>query len=231
MAAIFWKFSSVPGPRITWRDWEESRMWPLSSQVVKGVPHSWFLRVNCYLESYTIDDFAEALRLTSNDLHNLKLIFHSVEQGDLGVLSAIGVKVRLGWLDLTEINISILFPSQDSELGDMKFFIDKLIRTGFLDSVWNGTFLKIFPKLCLLSILVKPTFMHIPYDNMIFIFQNKNINNLPSTKLSVQSLSQSQKGEDCRELLIKLIFKKQSINGMDLNVVLKTKQNVYYLFN
>ena len=73
--------------------------------------------------------------------------------------------------------------------------------------------------------------MHIPYDNMIFIFQNKNINNLPSTKLSVQSLSQSQKGEDCRELLIKLIFKKQSINGMDLNVVLKTKQNVYYLFN
>ena len=95
MAAIFWKFSSVPGPRITWRDWEESRMWPLSSQVVEGVPHSWFLRVNCYLESYTIDDFAEALRLTSNDLHNLKLIFHSVEQGDLGVLSAIGVKVKL----------------------------------------------------------------------------------------------------------------------------------------
>jgi len=66
-------------------------------------------------ESYTIDDFALALRLTAADLHNLKLIFHSVEQGDLGVLSAIGVK--------------------DSELGDMKFFIDKLIRTGFLDTV------------------------------------------------------------------------------------------------
>ena len=54
-----------------------------------------YIRLNCYLESYTIDDFAEALRLTSTDLHNLKLIFHSVEQGDLGVLSAIGVKVKL----------------------------------------------------------------------------------------------------------------------------------------
>ena len=57
--------------------------------------HLLYVRVNCYLESYTIDDFAEALRLTSTDLHNLKLIFHSVEQGDLGVLSAIGVKVKL----------------------------------------------------------------------------------------------------------------------------------------
>ena len=46
-------------------------------------------------ESYTIDDFSEAMKLSSSDLHNLKLIFHSVEQGDLGVLSAIGVKVRL----------------------------------------------------------------------------------------------------------------------------------------
>merc|ERR1711994_44655 len=64
-------------------------------------------------ESYTIDDFSEAMKLSSSDLHNLKLIFHSVEQGDLGVLSAIGVK--------------------DSELGDMKFFIEKFIKTGFLD--------------------------------------------------------------------------------------------------
>ena len=54
-----------------------------------------FMSVNRYLESYTIDDFALALRLTSTDLHNLKLIFHSVEQGDLGVLSAIGVKVKI----------------------------------------------------------------------------------------------------------------------------------------
>ena len=51
-------------------------------------------------ESYTIDDFSEALKLSSSDLLNLKLIFHSVEQGDLGILSAIGVKVELQWYQL-----------------------------------------------------------------------------------------------------------------------------------
>ena len=45
-------------------------------------------------ESYTIEDFARALHLSHHDLHNLKLIFVGVEQGDLSVLSAIGVKVR-----------------------------------------------------------------------------------------------------------------------------------------
>jgi len=64
-------------------------------------------------ESHTVEDFARSLALTSADLHNLKLIFMGVEQGDLGILSAIGVK--------------------DSELGDMKFFIEKFIKTGFLD--------------------------------------------------------------------------------------------------
>ena len=45
-------------------------------------------------ESYTIEDFARALHLSHHDLYNLKLIFVGVEQGDLSVLSAIGVKVR-----------------------------------------------------------------------------------------------------------------------------------------
>ena len=55
----------------------------------------------------------------------------------------------------------VLYPSQDSELGDMKFFIDKLIRTGFLDTVWNDIFKIVSNKICLLSILVnvKPTFI------------------------------------------------------------------------
>ena len=82
-------------------------------------------------ESYTIDDFSEAMKLSSSDLHNLKLIFHSVEQGDLGVLSAIGVKVSLLLADKR----SVTWYLQDSELGDMTFFIQKLIRTGFLDTV------------------------------------------------------------------------------------------------
>jgi len=66
-----------------------------------------------WIESHNIEDFSRALELTRDDLHNLRLIFIGVEQGDLGILSAIGVK--------------------DSELGDMKFFIEKFIKTGFLD--------------------------------------------------------------------------------------------------
>ena len=47
------------------------------------------------LESHTIDDFARALHLNPQDVRNLKMIFISVEQGDLGILSAIGIKVIL----------------------------------------------------------------------------------------------------------------------------------------
>ena len=47
-----------------------------------------------FIESQTIDDFALSLHLTSQDLENLKIIFLSIEQGDLGILSAIGIKVR-----------------------------------------------------------------------------------------------------------------------------------------
>ena len=46
-----------------------------------------------WIESHNIEDFSRALELTRNDLHNLRLIFVGVEQGDLGILSAIGVKV------------------------------------------------------------------------------------------------------------------------------------------
>ena len=48
-----------------------------------------------FLESQTIDDFARALDLTPQDVRNLKMIFISLEQGDLGILSAIGIKVIL----------------------------------------------------------------------------------------------------------------------------------------
>ena len=47
-----------------------------------------------WTESHNIEDFSRALELTRDDLHNLRLIFIGVEQGDLGILSAIGVKVR-----------------------------------------------------------------------------------------------------------------------------------------
>ena len=62
-------------------------------------------------ESHTVEDFARSLALTSADLHNLKLIFMGVEQGDLGILSAIGVKVRVvnNILRFKQLLYSIIF--------------------------------------------------------------------------------------------------------------------------
>jgi len=47
----------------------------------------------------------------------------AVENGDIGLLKSLGIK--------------------DSELGDVKFFLEKLVNTGFLDWIWNY-FLTIF---------------------------------------------------------------------------------------
>nr|CAG4638752.1 EOG090X0E3B [Cyclestheria hislopi] len=64
-------------------------------------------------ESQTIGDFGTALHLMRSDLEHLRSIFVAVQNGDLAVLTALGIK--------------------DSELGDVKFFLEKLIKTGFLD--------------------------------------------------------------------------------------------------
>lgn len=47
------------------------------------------------------------------DLEHLRSVFMAVENGDLGMLKSLGIK--------------------DSELGDVKFFLEKLVNTGFLD--------------------------------------------------------------------------------------------------
>ncbi|KAF3428632.1 hypothetical protein E2986_01803 [Frieseomelitta varia] len=64
-------------------------------------------------ESQTIEDFGAALHLMRSDLEHLRSVFMAVENGDLGMLKSIGIK--------------------DSELGDVKFFLEKLVKTGFLD--------------------------------------------------------------------------------------------------
>lgn len=69
-------------------------------------------------ESQTIEDFGAALHLMRADLEHLRSVFMAVENGDLGTLKSLGIK--------------------DSELGDVKFFLEKLVKTGFLD--WTGTF-------------------------------------------------------------------------------------------
>lgn len=67
----------------------------------------------CCAESQTIEDFGAALHLMRADLEHLRSVFMAVENGDLGMLKSIGIK--------------------DSELGDVKFFLEKLVNTGFLD--------------------------------------------------------------------------------------------------
>ena len=46
-------------------------------------------------------------------MEHLRSVFLAVENGDIGMLKSLGIK--------------------DSELGDVKFFLEKLVNTGFLD--------------------------------------------------------------------------------------------------
>nr|CAH0097965.1 unnamed protein product [Daphnia galeata] len=64
-------------------------------------------------ESQTIGDFGSALRLMRSDLEHLRSIFAGIQSGDMTALASLGIK--------------------DAELGDVKFFLEKLIKTGFLD--------------------------------------------------------------------------------------------------
>merc|ERR1712156_815250 len=64
-------------------------------------------------ESQTIEDFGRELRLQRADVEHLRSVLMAVENGDIGMLKSLGIK--------------------DSELGDVKFFLEKLVNTGFLD--------------------------------------------------------------------------------------------------
>nr|CAG4648901.1 EOG090X0E3B [Polyphemus pediculus] len=64
-------------------------------------------------ESQTLGDFGAALRLMGSDLEHLRSVFVAVQNGDMTVLASMGIK--------------------EAELGDVKFFLDKLIKTGFLE--------------------------------------------------------------------------------------------------
>jgi hypothetical protein len=48
-----------------------------------------------------------------SDLEHLRSIFAGIQSGDMTALASLGIK--------------------DAELGDVKFFLEKLIKTGFLD--------------------------------------------------------------------------------------------------
>ena len=75
--------------------------------------HILFQRSYLFSESKTIEDFGETLHLDRHDIEHLRSVFLAVENGDLGMLKSLGIK--------------------DSEIGDVKFFLEKLVNTGFLD--------------------------------------------------------------------------------------------------
>ncbi|XP_003742297.1 IDLSRF-like peptide [Galendromus occidentalis] len=64
-------------------------------------------------ESETLDDFGKALNLMRGDLEHLRNVFMAVETGDTSLLRALGFR--------------------DSELMDMKSFLDRLASTGFME--------------------------------------------------------------------------------------------------
>ena len=63
--------------------------------------------------SRTIEDFEIELRLQSADVEHFRGVLVAVENGDDGELKSLGIK--------------------DSELGDVKVFLEKLVNTGFLE--------------------------------------------------------------------------------------------------
>merc|ERR1712002_796353 len=64
-------------------------------------------------ESQTIEEFGDKMALHRTDVEHLRSVFMAVENGDIGMLKSLGIR--------------------DSELGDVKFFLEKLVNTGFLD--------------------------------------------------------------------------------------------------
>lgn len=64
-------------------------------------------------ESETLEDFGKVLHLMRSDLEHLRTVLMAVESGDVSMLKSLGIR--------------------DSELGDVKLFLDKMVSTGFMD--------------------------------------------------------------------------------------------------
>lgn len=63
-------------------------------------------------ESKTVDDFGRVLHLLTSDVDHMRNVLSAVEEGNLEMLRDMGIK--------------------ESAIGDVKFFLDKLVETGFL---------------------------------------------------------------------------------------------------
>ena len=84
-------------------------------------------------ESATIDDFGRKMALHRTDVEHLRSVFMAVENGDIGMLKSLGIRVTIIVVYTYPLYIYTFTQLQDSELGDVKFFLEKLVNTGFLD--------------------------------------------------------------------------------------------------
>ena len=50
-----------------------------------------------YLESQTIEDFGHKMALHRADVEHLRSVFMAVENGDIGMLKSLGIRVSLAW--------------------------------------------------------------------------------------------------------------------------------------
>ena len=70
------------------------------------------------------------MALHRTDVEHLRSVFMAVENGDIGMLKSLGIRVTI----IVVYTFLYTFTQfQDSELGDVKFFLEKLVNTGFLD--------------------------------------------------------------------------------------------------
>ncbi|XP_014669771.1 PREDICTED: IDLSRF-like peptide [Priapulus caudatus] len=64
-------------------------------------------------ESKTVEDFGDVLNLLTTDVEHMRNVLAAVEEGNLELLRSMNIK--------------------ESAIGDVKFFLDKLVETGFLN--------------------------------------------------------------------------------------------------
>ena len=50
--------------------------------------------ITSYSESATIDDFGEKMSLHRTDVEHLRSVFMAVENGDIGMLKSLGIRVH-----------------------------------------------------------------------------------------------------------------------------------------
>lgn len=73
------------------------------------------------------------MALHRTDVEHLRSVFMAVENGDIGMLKSLGIRVTIIVVYTYPLYIYTFTQLQDSELGDVKFFLEKLVNTGFLD--------------------------------------------------------------------------------------------------